>query len=64
MEAIQVTEKLNDENRKREIAGLTEAMETHKLSKGMILTYEGEGIEEIGDKTIQIKPAWRWLLQG
>ncbi len=61
--AIQVTEELNDENRSREIAGLIEAMETHELSQGTILTYDSEGIEEIGDKTIPVKPLWKWMLE-
>lgn len=61
--AIQVTEELNDENRKREIDGLIEAMDTYNLSKGIILTYDSEDIEQIKDKTIQIKPLWKWLLE-
>lgn len=63
VEAIQVTEELNDESRSREMAGLIEAMETHNLSQGTILTHEGEGVEQIRDKIIQIKPLWKWLLE-
>ncbi len=36
---------LNELNKKREIAGLTQAMETFNFAKGLILTYDQE--EEI-----------------
>ena len=38
--AIQVAWELNDENEKREIKGLKEAMEYHRLKDGIILTYD------------------------
>lgn len=63
MAAIQVTEELNDENHKRETSGLIGVMETYNISQGLILTYDREGIEKIRDKTIQITPVWKWLLE-
>ena len=59
-EAIQVCWELNEENKKRELKGLQEAMKKFKLKKGLILTY---GQEEIIDKNITVVPVWKWLLQ-
>ena len=63
-QAIQVCYELNENNREREIAGLTEAMEKFKLKKGLLLTNSQE--EEIkldGNKLIIVKPVWKWLLE-
>ena len=57
--AIQVCAALTSENRKREIAGLQEAMQAFHLKKGLILTLEQE--EKIGN--IAVLPLWKWLLQ-
>lgn len=61
--AIQVTWELNNHNRKRELAGLIEALDYFKLKYGLILTNEQE--EEINSegKKIIVKPVWKWLLQ-
>lgn len=64
-QAIQVTDNLNDEKtRKREIAGLIDAMKTYNLKEGLILTDDelGEFIQD-GFK-ITVKPIWRWLLEN
>ena len=60
-EAIQVTKELTN-NKDREIAGLLEAMQTHKLKEGLILTLDQE--EEILQEKRKIKviPIWKWLL--
>jgi len=58
-EAIQVCYDLDENNKEREFNGLKEAMERFKLKKGLILTYNQE--EKVGD--IEIKPAWKWLLE-
>ena len=60
--AIQVTHRLN-ENKKREINGLMEALRTYKLKEGLLLTseYEDEIVEE--KRNIVIKPVWKWLLE-
>lgn len=61
--AIQVTRKLDEDNEKREINGLIEAMNEHKLNEGSILTYDQED-EIIKDgKNIKVIPIWKWLLQ-
>jgi predicted AAA+ superfamily ATPase len=61
--AIQVTKKLDDENEKREINGLLEVMNEHKLKEGFILTEEQEEEKIIEDKKIRIIPVWKWLLE-
>jgi len=60
--AIQVVWELTDENKKREIKGLIEAMKYFKIRKGIILTYNQEKqIKENGYK-IEVIPVWKWLL--
>jgi hypothetical protein len=62
--AIQVTKELNDENTKREINGLVEALEKYHLKKGVILTFnEDEKEERINGKKIRFIPLWKWLLE-
>ncbi|MEK6907230.1 MAG: ATP-binding protein, partial [Nanoarchaeota archaeon] len=61
-EIIQVTEELNDENYKREINGLMEALRKYKLKSGLFLTHDQEREEKIDNKIIKIIPVWKWLL--
>lgn len=70
-EAIQVTSSLNEKNEKREINGLMEALNKHRLKEGLILTYENPGENEdiektktINGKSVKIKPVWKWLLES
>ncbi len=64
MEAIQVCLKIDDKNKKREMSGLLEAMQAYKIKRGTIITLDQEDkIKEKG-KTIEIKPAWKWLLEN
>lgn len=67
-QAIQVVDHMNyEKTKKREIAGLVEAMKEYDLEDGLILTYDEEAdlIEEIAGKKFIIKvlPIWKWLLQ-
>ncbi|MFH0861134.1 MAG: ATP-binding protein [Candidatus Altiarchaeota archaeon] len=62
--AIQVTHKLDEENERREINGLMEAMETHKLEAGVIITSSQEEEKRIDGREITITPVWKWLLAG
>jgi len=67
VEAIQVCADLQDSKTKeREIKGLLDAMQTHKLEKGLLITEEeiGEEIIAVDNKKyhIDIVPAWKWLL--
>jgi hypothetical protein len=62
-EAIQVSQSLNNpETEKRETEGLSEAMESFKLKKGLIITENQEAESKIKGKIIKIIPAWKWLL--
>src|SRR3989344_1263451 len=61
--AIQVTKKLDEENSKREINGLLEAMKEYNLKEGLILTDEEEQEKIIEGKKIKIIPVWKWLLE-
>ena len=60
--AVQVCYELNEDNREREIEGLTEAMEKFKLKEGLLLTNSQEEELKIEGKKISIKPVWKWLL--
>jgi len=51
------------ETKKRELAGLREAMETYKLEKGLILTHEEESAMKENGKTITVMPIWKWMLE-
>ena len=59
--AIQVCYELTEDNKKREIDGLIEALEKFGLSEGLILTYDQQDALEISGKTIAVVPAWRWF---
>ncbi len=62
-EAVQTTRRIDHTNEKREIGGLLEALEKFKLKKGLIVTEDQEEIRKTGGKTIEIVPAWKWLLE-
>ncbi len=61
--AIQVTKELDDDNYKREVGGLLEALEAHNLRKGLILTHDFEDEKKIKGKSIKTVPIWKWLLE-
>ncbi|MFH1054863.1 MAG: ATP-binding protein [Candidatus Altiarchaeota archaeon] len=63
-EAIQVCYNLDEDNKDREIKGLTEALDKFNLKQGLILTYDQEEILKISGKTIHLKPVWKWLLHS
>lgn len=63
IEAIQVTSYLNKKNEKREIEGLLEVLNEHKLNQGLILTLDEEKEVMIDNKKIIVKPVWKWLLE-
>jgi len=62
LSAIQVCLILGDKNKKREVQGLLDAMQTHKIKQGLILTLDQEDKLEENGKIIEIKPVWKWLL--
>ncbi len=60
-QAIQVCADLSDPaTRKRELAGLQEAMDRYRLKTGTIITMEQK--EDLPASGIAIVPAWQWLL--
>ena len=61
-EVIQVTKVLDNNNEKRELNGLLEAMEKFNLKTGLIITESQEEERKIDGKKIKIIPAWKWLL--
>jgi uncharacterized protein len=63
VKAIQVTLSLKDlDVRKREIKGLMEAMDAHKLKEGLIITESEKEIIKLDNKTIFIEPIYEWLI--
>ena len=64
-QAIRVTLSLSDEEVKnREISGLIEAMKTHDLTEGWIITENEQEILEINEYKIMVIPIWKWLIDG
>ncbi len=59
---IQVCSVLTDQNRDREIGGLTEAMQRFKLKDGILLTLEQEDEIRTEAGRVQVVPVWKWLL--
>ena len=39
-------------------------METFQLDRGLILTNDQEDTRKAGDRTVNIKPVWKWLLEN
>ena len=64
VEAIQVSYLIDISNEQREYKGLQEALQTYKLQKGLLLTYDTESTVNIGTNEITITPVWKWLLAG
>jgi len=63
-QAIQVTTSLDDHKTKeRETAGLLEAMDTHDLKEGLILTENEKYDIDAGDRMIKVLPVYEWLLK-
>jgi len=62
-DAVQVCWELTDMNRDREVNGLIEALNFLELNTGLIITNSQEEVFKIDGKTIEVKPAWKWLLE-
>lgn len=61
--AIQVCHELHDDNKKRELDGILEALREFGLHAGLILTYDQEDEFTIDGKRIVVKPVWKWVLE-
>ena len=59
---IQVTYKLDEENREREFGGILKTMDRFKLKRGLIITRDETATEIIADKKISIVSVVKWLL--
>ena len=59
---VQVTYSLNENNQKREINGLTEAMKFFNSKDGIILTYDTEDIIKTEEEIINVIPLWKYIL--
>lgn len=57
--AIQVSWQVNSDNEKREIEGLSEAMNYLNLQEGLIITFDQEDKITNNGKTIRLLPAWK-----
>ncbi|ETR66493.1 MAG: hyphotetic protein [Candidatus Magnetoglobus multicellularis str. Araruama] len=53
---------IDTKTRKREVNSLLQAMSELSLNKGMIITLEEEDVIQNGNQTIEIIPAWKYLL--
>ncbi len=60
-QAIQVCYQLNEDNKKRELDGLSEAMEKFNLTTGLILTANQQDTLNLSGKNITVKPTWQWF---
>ncbi|MBN1879377.1 ATP-binding protein [bacterium] len=63
VEAIQVCLALTEENRRRELAGLTAVMTRFGLKQGLIVTHRQEEDIKTDAGTVRIVPAWKWCLE-
>jgi hypothetical protein len=62
--AFQVCYDLVENNKKREIGGLEEAMKKFNLKSGTIITMnQEEEIKLAGGRRITVIPAWQWILE-
>lgn len=59
--AIQVSWKVWEQNEKREIEGLLEAMNRLDLSEGTIVTFDQEDDLRRDGKWVRLVPAWKWM---
>lgn len=61
-EAIQVTLRLGEKTRDREINGIVDALEEYDLKLGLILTMDQKETVSREGKTIRVLPACEWVL--
>ena len=63
---VQVSWSIKDANtKKRELEGLSKAMEAFGIKKGLLITHDEEGLEKLdGGRTVTIVPLWKWSIAG
>jgi len=59
--AIQVSWQVEQQNEKREVEGLLEAMNQLNLNEGTIITFDQEDKFNKDGKTIRLIPGWKWM---
>lgn len=62
VKAIQVVYQLDSTNNEREYRGLQEAMQTHNIRQGLLITNNTEDSFTTNHDGIDIIPIWEWLL--
>ena len=63
IEALQVTDKLTEQDKDREIGGLKEALETYHIDNGKIIVYDrDDGLTQGVD--VPVVSAWQWLMDS
>ena len=62
--AVQVCYELNSDNHKREVDGLTEALNELGLREGFIFTYNQRDELRMDGKKIFLLPVWEWMMGG
>ena len=61
---VQVCARLSDpDTRARELRALDAAMREHGISRATLVTLYEEEQVQLGSGTVQVLPAWRWLLE-
>jgi uncharacterized protein len=63
VEAIQVCFEVTEDNKKREISGLMEALTKFNLGEGVILTYNQDDEFLVENKKVRVMSVWKWLLR-
>ena len=58
---VQVCERLDHENEKREVLGLVEAMNNLHVERGVIVSLDQEDLMYEGNNEIRVVPIWKWL---
>jgi hypothetical protein len=58
----QVCYELDEQNTKRETAGLVQALEKFSINSGIILTNDQERVIETENHIINVLPVWKWIL--
>ena len=58
---LQVCERLNHENEKREVAGLLEAMNNLHVEQGVVVTLDHEDLMYVDGRKLRVVPVWKWL---
>jgi predicted AAA+ superfamily ATPase len=63
LELVQVSWNLTDKKtRERELKALFEAMDELKITNGLVLTDDDEETVKQGEKIVEVKPVYKWLL--